>query len=167
MRWRSFPLEQVNNEDEGWTFWSQQTDGPRSLRAFLAAEATRDQGDEIHQKFVFALLEAVHQKKMKLQDPDTIESVARQVPGLDVQSMLSNMDTEEMRSRIERDYQEAADQYGVFGTPTLLIPGGDPVFLKMSPPAPSDEAVSLFASVRVLSAERPYVQEMKKPRKPD
>lgn len=166
-RWRSFPLEQVNSDQEGWKFWEQPVDGPKSLQAFLAAEAVRDQGEEILDKFVFALLECVHQKKMKVHELDTIKAAAGQVPGLDVDAMLQGMKRPDLRQRIQQDYQEGAGTYGVFGTPTLLFSGGDPVFLKMSPPAPSDQAQSLFDSVRVMSLDRPFVQELKKPRRPD
>lgn len=167
IRWRSFPLEQVNNEQENWSFWDQPADGPRSLQAFLAAEAVRDQGQEIFQKFIFALLECVHQKKMKIQDMDTIKTAAQAVPGLNVDTMLSDMERGDLRERIQKDYEEGLDTYGVFGTPTFLFEGGDAVFLKMSPPAPADQAQSLFDSVRALSLERPYVQELKKPRRPE
>lgn len=167
IHWRSFPLEQVNNEQDDWKFWEQPVDGPRSLQAFLAAEAVRDQGEKIADKFVFSLLECVHQKKMKVHELDTIKAAAQQVPGLDVDAMLQGMKRPDLRQRIQQDYQDAADNYGVFGTPTLLFSDGEPVFLKMSPPAPSDQAQSLFDSVRALSLDRPYVQEMKKPRRPE
>lgn len=167
IRWRSFPLEQVNNEQDGWRLWEQPADGPKSLQAFLATEAVRDQGEEIADKFVFALLECVHAKKMKVHEMDTIKEAAGQVPGLDVDAMLRGMKNSDLRQRIQQDYDEATNNYGVFGTPTFLFSGGDAVFLKMSPPAPPDEATSLFDSVRALSLERPYVQELKKPRRPE
>lgn len=167
VRWRSFPLEQVNNEQEDYVFWEQPLDGPRSLQAFLAAEAVRDQGQEIFEKFVFSLLECVHQKKMKIQNLETLKTAAQAVPGLDVDAMLDAMKRPDLRERIQKDYEEATNTYGVFGTPTLLFESGDPVFVKMSPPAPRDEAQSLFDSVRALSLQRPYVQELKKPRRPE
>lgn len=166
-RWRSFPLEQVNSEDEDWVFWDQSPDEARSLLAFLAAEAVRDQGEPLISQFVFNLLHAVHEEKRRVHEMDTIKHAAEQTPGLDVERMVRDMDRPELRRRIADDYQEGVERYGVFGTPTLLFPDGDPIFLKMSPPAPRDEAVSLFETIRSLSAQRPYVQELKKPRPPD
>jgi protein-disulfide isomerase len=165
--WRSFPLEQVNSEDEGYTFWELAPEDAGSLRAFLAAEAARKQGEDIFRGFVDALLKAVHQDKKRVQEPDTIEAAAQDVPGLDREQLQRDMDDPASRQKIAQDYRQGADEYGVFGTPTFLFAGGDPVFLKMSPPARGGEAVSLFETVRAMSLERPYVQELKKPRKPE
>lgn len=166
MQWRSFPLEQVNAEDEEWLFWEQPVDEARSLRAFLAAEAARDQGEPVFRAFVDRLLTAVHERKMPVHAVDTIRDVARETPGLDVDRLMQEMEAPELRQRISRDYQRAVDEEGVFGTPTFLFPDGDAVFVKMTP-APPDDALSLFESVRDLSQSRPYIRELKKPRRPE
>lgn len=165
--WHSFPLEQVNSDDEGYVFWEQSPDDAGSLRAFLAAEAARNQGEEIFRRFIDALLKAVHQDKKRVQEPETIDTAAAEVPGLDRERLKRDMEDSALRQKIAQDYTRGVDEYGVFGTPTFLFPDGDPVFLKMSPPAQGGEAVSLFESVRALSLERPYVQELKKPRRPE
>ena len=167
MRWRNFPLEQVNSEDEGYRFWEQPVDGAKSLRAFLAAEAVREQSGALVQEFVFALLQTVHAKKMAVHDPDTIRAAAGEVPDLDVERMLRDMERTELRERIAGDYRDGHDELGVFGTPTLRFGDADPVFLKMSPPAPEEDALALFQSIRELSQNRPFVQELKKPRRPE
>lgn len=166
IRWRSFPLEQVNSQDVDYVFWEQPEGEAKSLLAFLAAESARDQGQVIFQEFVFQLLEAVHQRKMRVHELETITDVAARVPGLDWNSLLSGMRNLDLRQKIAEDYREAVDLHGVFGTPTLLFDGGDAVFLKMTP-SPAGEALDMFRMVRELSCGRTFVQELKKPRKPE
>jgi len=46
VRWRYFSLTQVNSKDEGWTIWdAPESERPRGLLAFKAAEAARRQHD--------------------------------------------------------------------------------------------------------------------------
>jgi predicted DsbA family dithiol-disulfide isomerase len=166
IRWRSFPLEQVNSEDEEWRFWEQPLDGAKSLRAFLAAEAVRDQGEDVFGEFLLALLRAVHEEKQPVQAADTINEAAVRVPGLDVDRMTRDMERPELRDRIAEDYRAGVEELGVFGTPTLRFGDGDPVFVKTTLP-PEEQARPLFDSVRQLSTEQPFAREFKKPRKPE
>ncbi|MGH2444199.1 MAG: DsbA family protein, partial [Chloroflexota bacterium] len=71
-----------------------------------------------------------------------------------------------LRECIRDDYREAADTYGIFGTPTLLFQGGEPVFLKMGPPI-EKQALQFFDDLQDLAVGMPEVREIKKPRKPD
>src|SRR5205807_8182279 len=105
--------------------------------------------------------------KKRVHEPETIDQAAGEVAGLDLQRLHRDMEDQGLRRKIEQDYLRGVEQLGVFGTPTFLFPDGEPVFLKMSPPARGREAASLFETVRSLSLERPYVQELKKPRRPD
>ncbi len=164
--WRSFPLEQVNSQDEDWVFWEQSVDDVRGLRAFLAAEAVRNQGEAAFRAFMLALLRAVHERKMPVHELDTIKGAADQTPNLDVDRMLQDMKRSDLRDRIARDYREGVDEFGVFGTPTFRFEGGDPVFVKATIP-PQEDALSFFESLRSFSAHRPYVRELKKPRRPE
>ena len=147
--------------------WDQPLDESRSLRAFLAAEAVREQDAALVDRFVRALLASVHQDKQPAHDPATIRQVAEQVAGLDVERALHDLDRPELRERIAADYREATDQYGIFGTPTLLFAGGEPLFLKMAPPAPEDRALALWDSLQTFSGDSPFLREIKKPRKPE
>ncbi|GAC1402843.1 MAG: hypothetical protein NVSMB52_16770 [Chloroflexota bacterium] len=166
VRWRSFPLEQVNQTDSGWQFWEQRVEDARSLLAFLAAEAAGKQSERFKSLFIFALVDAVHKDKKRIHEIDTIRSAASHVPGLDCDKLLEDVEDNSNRKQIATDYTEGADGHGVFGTPTLLFPGGEAVFLKMDPPPPED-AVLLLESLKLVSVQRPYVRELKKPRPPE
>jgi protein-disulfide isomerase-like protein with CxxC motif len=165
LQWRSFPLEQVNSEDDEWLVWNQSLEETKSLRAFLAAEVIRSQKGDALSDFVLALLKNVHEKKQKIDDPATIREAANEV-GLDGNQILKDSDRPERRKRIAADYRAGVDEYGVFGTPTLLFDGGNAVFLNMTPP-PAEEAGALFDSIKNVSKKMPYVREIKKPRKPE
>lgn len=166
MEWRSFPLEQVNSQDEDFVFWEQSPDEVRSLRAFLAAEAVREQGNEVLDAFILELLRAVHERKMPVQELSTIEEAATATRGLHVERMLRDMERAELRHHVEDDYRHGVNDHGVFGTPTFLFQGGEAVFVKTSIP-PKDDAVSFFQSVQALSQRREYARELKKPRPPE
>lgn len=166
LTWRSFPLEQVNQQEEGPSFWEQTVDEARSLRAFLAAEAIRDQGDNLLNAFVFGLLEAVHLEKKRVDQMDTILEVARAVPGVDVDRMVRDMETPEFRQRIAADYELGVNHYGVFGTPTFLFQDGEAVFLKLNRPL-GETPTKLFETLQQLSLGMPAIRELKKPRPPE
>lgn len=167
VRWRSFPLEQVNNNDSDWRFWKQPAGDVRSMYAFLAIEAVRDQDEALTTPLVMALLRAVHEDRRQPNDLEMIREVAQGVGGIDVQRMVREMADPQLRERIAADYERATNEYGIFGTPTLLFEGGEPVFLKMSPPAPQPEAGDLFSVVQRMSTDMSYVQEVKKATRPE
>ena len=138
----------------------------RALRAFLAAEAARDQGEDVFRGFHLELLRAIHERKMPVQDGETIKEAASQVPGLDFDRLESDLERPELRERIAGDYRRAVDREGIFGTPTLLFPGGDAVFVKTAIP-PAEDAMGMFEAVESMGRNRAYLRELKKPRRPE
>ena len=157
----------MNNNNSDWRFWEQPAADVRSLYAFLAIEAVRDQNEALTTPLLMALLRAVHEEKRQPNDLEMVREVAQGVGGVDVQRMMREMGHQELRRRVAADYERAANEYDIFGTPTLLFEGGEPVFLKMSPPAPQPEAGDLFTVVQRMSREMSYVQEMKKAKRPE
>jgi hypothetical protein len=111
-------------------------------------------------------LRAVHERKLPVHDRETIEETLKQTPNVDAQRALQGMDRSELRERIAQDYRRGVDDHGVFGTPTFLFDGGDPVFVKTSIP-PADDSLPFFETLQRFSAQRPYVRELKKPRPPE
>lgn len=156
----------MNSEEKDWEFWEQPLDSVKSLQAFLAAEAARDQGTVVFSEFVFGMLDAVHARKLPVDEIDTIREVAGGVSGLDVARLLADMNKPKMRERIARDYAVAVEEHGIFGTPTLLFPEGEAVFVK-SAPCPEGKAEAVFDTVRNLSQQLSHVRELKKPRRPE
>lgn len=126
----------------------------------MAGEAAKNQGEEALRKFRMALLEAVHDRKLPVQDEATIKDVAAQA-NIDVDKLLRDMQAPNLRQRIGEDYSAAIEDFGVFGTPTFVFSGGEAVFLKMSCPSTEDPA-ALFESLRSVSQDHHCIHEMKK-----
>ena len=166
--WKNFPLEQVNSkEGPDWKLWEQPESYPsRGLLALRASEAARRQGDESFQRFHLALLNTRHVDRKRIDQRETLLDVARNV-GLDMEKFQKDLEDPEALDRIEADYTEAREKYGVFGTPTIIPENGHAAFLKMMPaPAPED-ALKVFDTVfnNVIS-DRPNIYEIKRPAPP-
>jgi predicted DsbA family dithiol-disulfide isomerase len=164
VRWRYFSLTQVNNQGEGWTIWGASPDDPaaRGRLAFQAAEASRRQGrfDTFHA----ALLEARHVEGLDLEDRAVIEEVAGQA-GLDLGRFRSDLADPSSLQALARDHQEAADQLGVFGTPTFHVPGRGAAYVRVRPAPEGEAALRVFDQVVSITAEEPYFLELKRSRR--
>ena len=167
VNWRYFPLEQVNSvEGPDWKLWEQPDDfRSRGLAAFRAAVAARNQGEEAFQRFHQVLLEAKHERGKDHGRRETLEAVAESV-GLDRERFGRDLDDRSLLSRIGEDYTEGREQHGVFGTPTFVFPTGAAAYLKLLPPPPPDEAVAVFEDFVRTARDRPYLTEIKRPRRP-
>jgi predicted DsbA family dithiol-disulfide isomerase len=164
VRWRYFSLTQVNNQGEGWTIWGASPDDPaaRGRLAFQAAEASRRQGrfDTFHA----ALLEARHVEGLDLEDRAVIEEVAGQA-GLDLGRFRSDLADPSSLQALARDHQRAADQLGVFGTPTFHVPGRGAAYVRVRPAPEGEAALKVFDQVVSITAEEPYFLELKRSRR--
>jgi predicted DsbA family dithiol-disulfide isomerase len=165
LNWRSFALEQVNARDEpGWKAWEQ---GPeyvsRGLVPLRGGVAARNQGEEAHFSYMFALLEAKHVEREDIRTREAVIEIA-QSAGLDVPRFEDDIDDPATLEQVVRDHESAAEQ-GVFGTPTIVFEDGFAVFLKMYTP-PENETMSAFEHFIGLARGRKYFGEMKRPQPP-
>ena len=165
VNWRYFSLEQVNSQQgPEWRIWEQPEDHPsRGMLAFRAAEAARRQGDAAFSRFHAALLTARHEERRDLADMHTIAEVATGA-GLEMAQFQDDLSDRSLLNRLAEDHTFAVETLGVFGTPTLVFPAGQAVFLKMSAPPPPEESLSVFTDLHYLSDRRRYIQEIKRPR---
>ena len=164
VNWKYFSLEQVNEDaGEGRNIWDEPPGyKPRGLLAFKAAEASRRQGAAAFERFHLNLLIERHEKGRKSLTQEVIDDAAR-AAGLDLDRLHRDMADPAVLQALARDHTEAVEQFGVFGTPTILFEGGHPVYLKMRPAPPAGEEVDVFESVRRLATEREYIAEIKRP----
>lgn len=163
INWRYFSLEQINN-DEGpeWKVWLQSADYPgRGLNAFRAAEAARRQGEAAFTDFHIALYRAKHEEYEDIADINTLNQIAEDV-NLDMGQFKKDFGDDKILNRLETDHTHATETIGVFGTPTLVFPENQAVFLKMSPPPPED-SLPVFNEIRAIAVGRQYVLEIKRP----
>jgi predicted DsbA family dithiol-disulfide isomerase len=164
INWRYFSLEQVNNQQgPQWKIWEQPEDYPsRGLRAFWAAEAARSQGEAAFGSFHFALLKARHEQSRDIADVSTLVEVAEGV-GLKMSQFQKDLADRRLLSRLAEDHTFAVETLGVFGTPTLVFPERQAIFLKLSAPPPTEESLALFTELHHLADRRRFIQEIKRP----
>ena len=165
IRWRDFPLEQVNSmQDPDWKLWEQpDSHRSRTLWAFRAGQAARLQGDDLFRQFHMALFEARHQRREDLSDREMLAGIAEDC-GLDVGRFQRDLEDRALLERIGQDYEEGADLHGIWGTPTLVFNGSQAAYLRLRPAPPKGQGVKLFDDLFDLVANRPYLHELKRPR---
>ena len=164
MNWKYFSLEQVNSQQgPEWKLWEQPEDYPsRGRNAFRAAGAARRQGAVMFDAFHMALLKARHEYSQDISDAAVLNRVAEDV-GLDMDRFHKDFAGCQLLARLAEDHTYAAETLRVFGTPTLVFPEQQAVFLKMAPPPSSEEAVAAFGEVRIIAEDRHQIREIKRP----
>jgi len=167
INWKYFSLEQVNSQHGSqWKIWEQPEDYPsRGLRAFWAAEAARHQGEVTFRSFHIALLRARHEQGRDIADMNTLIEVGESVD-LDMTQFQKDLGDRRLLAKLGEDHTFAVETLGVFGTPTLVFPERQAIFLKMSPPSSHEECLSVFTELRYLVDQRRYIQEIKRPQRP-
>jgi len=166
INWRYFSLEQVNNKQgPQWKIWEQPEDYPsRGLRAFWAAEAARRQGETAFDSFHIALLRARHEQRRNIADMDTLIEVAKSVD-LEMAHFQKDVRDRQLLAKLAEDHTFAVETLGIFGTPTLVFPERQAIFLKMSPPPSPEECLSIFTELRHLAERRRCIHEVKRPQR--
>ena len=164
INWRYFSLEQVNNQQgPQWKIWEQPKDYvSRGLHAFWAAEAARNQGEAIFQSFHIALLRAKHEGHRDIADINTLIEIAESV-GLEMNKFQKDISSRQLLVKLAEDHTFAVETLSIFGTPTLVFPERQAIYLKMaSPPLPA-ESLSVFTELSQLATRRRYILEIKRP----
>lgn len=156
--WHPFAVELDSDED-----WGQPWQTARSeLRGFIAAEAAREQGDNAFRRFHQALERAVHEQYLELGDEQTLLDAAQQAR-LDVTRFQAALYTPEMPSIVRQSHQRGVEQFKVFGTPTLIFPQNQSIYLELSQVPEASEAFALLESVKSIDgSEHPYIQQIKR-----
>ena len=168
VNWRFFSLEQVNSQQgAGWKIWEQPDDYlSRGLPAFRAAQAARNQGEDAFNSYHMALIRARNEQRRDIADINTLVELAGSA-GLDIDRFKKDLDDRQMLDRLAQDHTHAVDNLGIFGTPTLVFPENQAVFLKMSPPPAPEDSLSVFTEIRQLAEKRRNIQEVKRPASPN
>ncbi len=168
VNWKYFSLEQTNSQQgPEWKIWEQPEDYPsRGLRAFWAAEAARRQGEAVFSSFHFALLRARHEERRDIADMSTLIQVAESVD-LEMTQLKQDLGDRQLLAKLAEDHTFAVETLGIFGTPTLVFPERQAIFLKMSQPPSPEESLPAFTELRPLVERRRYIQEIKRPQPPN
>ena len=165
--WKFFPLEQVNApEDADMPIWELPPDRrSRGRDSLHAAAAARRQGREEFARFHAALLTLKHDEEQDHGRRSTLDEAASRAQ-LDLTRFAADLDDRALLKEIEKDYVAGREELGVFGTPTFVFPNGQSAYLRILPPPPPDEAVAFWLDFVRDVRDRPYLQEIKRPRRP-
>jgi len=163
--WRYFPLEQVNAPDASFKLWEKPADyKSRGRAAFQAASAARKQGPEAFERFHLALLKQRHEVGNDLRKAATLEAAASEA-GLDLDRFREDVADTSSWDQIRDDFEHGKNEYGVFGTPTIMFENGQGAYLKLDPMRLPVDPVEFFADFVQTVRDRPSVIEIKRPTK--
>jgi len=164
VRWRYFSLTQVNSKDDGWTVWdAPESEHVRGRLAFKAAEAARRQDG--FEDFHMRLLRARHVDRVDIDDIAVVERVADE-SSLELDRFRKDVGDPKILAALSRDHRGAVAEYGVFGTPTLVFPGGATAYLRLSEAPEALDSLRVFDRVVSIAADEPRILEIKRPVKP-
>jgi predicted DsbA family dithiol-disulfide isomerase len=165
--WKFFPLEEVNAPpDADMPIWDLPPDRrSRGRDSFHAAAAARRQGREAFERFHAELLTLKHVEEQDHGKRSTLNEAASRA-GLDLARFAADLDDRGLLVEIKNDYVAGKECLGVFGTPTFVFANGQSAYLRILPPPPTDEAVAFWLDFVRDVRDRPYLQEIKRPRRP-
>ena len=167
VHWRFFPLEQVNAPAEvEETIWELPPENRSQARNSMhAAAAAMRQGQEAFERFNLALLSLKHDNGKDHGKQATLEEAAA-VAGLDLEQFRRDLQDRTLLLKIRDDYLHGRTVHGVFGTPTFVFPDGASAYLQVLPAPPPEDAVPLWLDFVRDVQDRPYLREVKRPRRP-
>ena len=166
--WQPFSLAQATNDKgEDYKYWEQPEalDGSdHTLLAHRAGLAAKRQGKEAFESFFMTLLRARHEDKKDLTDPAVMNEAA-QVSGLDLARFREDLADPDLLKELGESHTRAVEEFGAFGVPTFVFPGGKTAFIKMFIP-PDDQAAEMFEVLSKTISEFDHVGELKRPQPP-
>jgi predicted DsbA family dithiol-disulfide isomerase len=166
--WQPLSLAQMNSKEESdLRYWEQPgaLDGSdNTLLAHRAGLAAKRQGKEAFKSFFMALLRARHEDKKDLTDPAVMEEAAGKA-GIDLARFREDVADPDLLRELGESHTRAVEEFGAFGVPTFVFPGGKTAFLKMFIP-PDEQAVPMYDSLIKVMGEFAYVGEIKRPQPP-
>lgn len=162
IEWKAFSLEQVNLPEDASAdeLWASATER-RGLVPGAAGKWVATQAPDAHARFVRAMFDARHVDREKIGLPEVTQRVLDSV-GLDGATAIRDIvDSPKWLEAARADHEEAAE-LGIFGVPTFVFPGAEPVFLRLLEVTEGERAAELYEKVRTGAGE-PLIHEMKRP----
>ncbi len=168
VNWRYFPLEQVNSaEGPEWKLWEQPANyKSRGRVAFHGAIAARRQGEDAFERFHYTLFDLKHIDGKDHGRRETVLEAAEKA-GLDLKKFEQDLDDPALLLDMGEDYEFGHGELGVFGVPTFVFPNGGSAYIKILPAPDGQEAVDVFDDFVRTVRDRPFLGEIKRPKKPE
>jgi predicted DsbA family dithiol-disulfide isomerase len=162
VRWRYFSLEQNNHShDPEKKVWENDSLKTRGINAFRAAETVRRQSIDLFKVFHGLLLNAVHQEHLDITNLNILEEIAEKAEA-DMDRFLLDFNDPAVLDTLAEDHFHAVKDLRIFGTPTFVFNGNNPVFLKIEG-SDIENSYDLFKEFVNIAVKRRNVLEIKRP----
>jgi hypothetical protein len=163
--WKAFLLEQVNSKRGlEWRAWKDPRFTSRDIPPHEAAKSVlATHGQEAFERYHTVLFRAYHNQKRDLSNLLELLAIAREVD-IDTTVLMEDLRTRKYKDAVGADHEEASEPWNIFGVPTILFDGKEPIFVKLAAGAwegPDD--LDLLQSLTNIVANRPYMLELKRP----
>lgn len=153
--WRPFSLLEARREDDGPPVWERPEHADNiSLQLLAGHQAVRANDGEVDTYRRLAQ-RAWHHTDERL-TVDHVMTFAAQA-GVD----MAEANIEEALESVGQEYR-AAEALGVFGSPTLVLPSGAAVFLRLRDVPPAGRAQAVLEAVRTVAEQAPEVQQLER-----
>jgi Thioredoxin len=130
------------------------------LRGFIAAEAAKCQGREAFLRFHDVLEQAVHERLLELRDESTLIGAAKQA-GLDMDRFQKDWHDSQLAKNAHQSHMQAIERWNVYGTPTIVFPGGRSYHLELNEIPAKEDALETFQAIETLTISHPYLGQLK------
>ncbi len=167
LTWKAFLLEQVNHpksRDEDWKIWEDPDVDSRDLPPQEAAYAVRErEGKEAFDRYHRSLFRAHHEEDRDITSPSTLVEIAGE-QDLDTEALASDLEEHRYRKAVGQEHLEGERELDLFGVPTILFDGTQPIFLKLAEGEwEGTDDLDLFYDIYDTAATRSYLLTVKKP----
>ncbi len=162
IEWKTFSLENINLPEEASPdeLWATATER-RGLIPAAATKWIQTQAPEAIGKYVRTMFDARHVEKEKIGKPEVTEKILTSV-GLDGAAIVADITGDSKWLEAARADHDEADELKIFGVPTFVFPGANPVFTRLLEVTEGDRAVEVYKRVRA-AADDPLIHELKRP----
>jgi predicted DsbA family dithiol-disulfide isomerase len=162
IEWKTFSLENVNLPEEASAdeLWATAKDR-RGLIPAAAAKWIQTQAPESFVPYMRTMFDARHVDKEKIGKPEVTEKILNGV-GLDGSAIVKDVTADPKWLEAARADHDEAAELKIFGVPTFIFPGAQPVFTRLLEITEGPRAVEIYERLRA-AADDPLIHEIKRP----
>jgi 2-hydroxychromene-2-carboxylate isomerase len=160
--WRPFSLHQVNNLHGGdWFVWEHPEEETRSFLALAAAAWLEREQPATFPAFHAKAFETIQDEHRPL-DRETVLGLAAHA-GADRARLAAALESGEAQRLAGESHTALRNEYGVFGTPTLIFRNGAAMYVRLRGQWRDDEhRLRVFRMIDGV-AEEPIIGEIQRP----
>jgi 2-hydroxychromene-2-carboxylate isomerase len=134
--------------------WDRETPSSAGLELLALGELARETGRECHLRFVDRAFAAVHDVETDMSSLESWLALGSAL-GLDLDSFTA--DSERWRAEVGLWHEEAKDEYGILGVPSLVF-GDSAVFVDLDRPVTDEQAAQRLLDDLADLSQQPVVQ---------